>query len=117
MILNLFSHPISYITLFNATPDGDYLFEIEHLKEKYGYPDKTFKQYKVLNCDLFSKQINNLGRSFKQTIKFDYNENKIRLHIMDSNLQLIDKERNWSHGVFKKKFGRKLEFLSFGYSR
>ncbi len=33
----------SYITLFNATPDGDYLFEIERLRKQYGYPDKDFK--------------------------------------------------------------------------
>lgn len=107
------SCPESYITLFNATPDGDYLFEIERLKEKFGYPDKTIKQYKVLNCDLFSRQINNLGRSFKQTIKFDYNENKIRLHIMDNNLQLIDKEVSWSFELLKEKFERKLKYLAF----
>jgi hypothetical protein len=38
----------SYITLFTAVPDGKKLFELERLKETYGYPCKkiaTIKYY------------------------------------------------------------------------
>lgn len=34
----------SAITLFNAVPDGEYLFEVERLKNNYGYPSKKDKK-------------------------------------------------------------------------
>ncbi len=101
----------SYITLFNATPDGDYLFEIDHLKQNYGYPDKVLKQYKILNCDMFSNKINDMGSVCKQTIKVDYKERKVRLYIMDNSLKLIDKEVSWSFEMLKEKFERKLKYI------
>lgn len=101
----------SYITLFNATPDGDYLFEIERLKQNYGYPDSKLNQYNVLNCNIFANRINNLGNLYKQTVKIDYNEKKIRLYIIDNNLNLIDKEVSWSFKLLKEKFERKIKYL------
>lgn len=106
-------HSKSYITLFNATPDGDYLFEISHLKQNYGYPDRILKQHKVLNCDVFANQINNIGSVYKQTLKIDYKEKKIRLYIMNSNLQVVDKEISWSFEMLKEKFERKTKYLAF----
>lgn len=107
------TYPNSYITLFNATPDGDYLFEIERLKETYGYPDKNLKQFKVLNCDVFANSITNLGNSYKQIIKTDNAEKKLRLHILDNNLNLVDNEISWSFDMLKEKFERKLKLLAY----
>src|SRR5574344_982858 len=39
----------SFITLFNATPDGEYLFQIKRIKKKYGYYDMQEYKYKVFN--------------------------------------------------------------------
>lgn len=103
----------SYITLFNATPDGDYLFEIERLRKQYGYPDKDFKQYKIVNCDVFANKITNLGAKYKQTIKINTDEEKIRLNILNNDLNLIDNEISWSFKLIKDKFKRKLQFLTF----
>lgn len=36
----------SAITLFNAVPDGEDLFEVERLKNNYGYPYKKTKNIK-----------------------------------------------------------------------
>lgn len=107
------SYPKSYVTLFNATPDGDYLFEIEHIKQKFGYPDKILKQCKVLNCDIYANKISDIGNAYKQIIKIDYNEKKLRLYIMDNNLKLVDKEVSWSFEMLKEKFERKLKYLAF----
>lgn len=107
------TYPNSYITLFNATPDGDYLFETERLKETYGYPDKNLKQFKVLNCDVFANSITNLGAHYKQIIKINNFERKLKLHILDNNLNLIDNEVSWSFDMLKDKFERKLKFLAY----
>lgn len=116
IIFELKTHHVyskSYITLFNATPDGDYLFEIDRLKQKYGYPDTRFKQYKVLNCNIFANEINNFGSNYKQTIKVNYKERKIRLYIMDNNLNLIDKEVSWSFEMLREKYERKVKYLAY----
>lgn len=44
-----------YTTLFNLTPKGKNEFEIKHLCETYGYPDKILKNHKILH---FSVQAN-----------------------------------------------------------
>jgi hypothetical protein len=43
----------SYITLFNATPDGKKLQDIERLKNIYGYPYKKDRSYKVLYANVY----------------------------------------------------------------
>ena len=46
----------SAITLFNATPDGDDLFEIERLKNTYGYPYKKDRKFKSLYIEAFGNK-------------------------------------------------------------
>ncbi len=101
----------SYITLFNATPDGDFLFEIERLRQQYGYPDKDIKLFKVINCDVYANKINNLGIKYKQIIKISREEKKIRLCILNNDLSLIDNEISWSFNLLKEKFERKMKNL------
>lgn len=51
----------SAITLFNATPDGEDLFEIERLKNNYGYPCKSDRNYKVIYIEAFGDKLNFAG--------------------------------------------------------
>ena len=99
------------ITLFSATPDGDYLFEVERLKNTYGYPDKDMKEFKILNFETSANQLNNLGSNFKQTIRINRQKEVVKLHILTNNLELIDNEVSWSFKMLKEKFERKLRYL------
>ena len=101
------------ITLFSATPDGDYLFEVERLKNTYGYPDKHMKEFKILNFETATNELNNLGSNFKQTIRVNKQKEVVKLHILTNNLELIDDEVSWSFKMLKDKFERKLRYLAF----
>lgn len=100
------------ITLFSATPDGDYLFEVERLKNTYGYPDKHMKEFKILNFETAANELNNLGSNFKQTIRVNKQKEIVKLHILTNDLELIDHEVSWSFKMLRDKFERKLRYLA-----
>lgn len=103
----------SFISLFNATPDGDYLFEIKRLRNNYGYPDKVLKEYKVINNEFFASKIKNLGSKYKAKLKIDWESKKLRLIILNNCLQIVDNEVSWSFDLLKEKLYRKLKYLAF----
>ena len=103
----------SFISLFNATPDGDYLFEIKRLRNNYGYPDKVLKEYKVINNEFFANKIKNLGSKYKAKLKIDWENKKLRLIILNNCLQIVDNEVSWSFDLLKEKLYRKLKYLAF----
>lgn len=103
----------SFVSLFNATPDGDYLFEIKRLRNTYGYPDKVLKECKVINNDFFANKIKNLGARYKAKLKIDWENEKLRLIIFNNCLQIVDNEVSWSFDLLKEKLFRKLNNLAF----
>lgn len=103
----------SFISLFNATPDGDYLFEIKRLRNTYGYPDKLLKECKVINNEFFASKIKNLGAKYKAKLKIDWKNEKLRLIILNNCLQIVDNEVSWSFDLLKEKLLRKLKYLAF----
>ncbi len=102
----------SFLSLFNMTPDGDYLFELKRIKEKYGYPDKILKDCKILNVDVFGDKVNPITYKYLAKLKIDYEKEKIRLVILNRNLEVIDEEASWSFDVLKEKLNRKLKYLA-----
>lgn len=100
------------ISLFNATPDGRFLFPIKNLCEKYGYPDKTFKSVKILCGDVSAKELNNIGINFKYKIIVDRISQNIILQVYDSKNKLIDATVEWSFSMLKEKLNRKLKYLA-----
>ena len=103
----------SFISLFNATPDGDYLFEIKRLRNTYGYPDKKLKECKVINGEFFTSKIKNLGARYKAKLEIDWENEKLRLIILNNCLQIVDNEVSWSFNLLKEKLYRKLKYLAF----
>lgn len=102
-----------FISLFNATPDGDYLFEIKRLRNTYGYPDKVLKECKVINNEFSASKIKSLGARYKAKLKIDSENKKLRLIILNTYLQIVDNEVSWSFDLLKEKLYRKLKYLAF----
>lgn len=102
----------SYVNLFNAAPDGDNLCEIERLRNNYGYPDKILKNCKIINCDVFANRLKNLGSKYKTKLLVDWQNEKIRLIILDNCLQTVDTKISWSFDLIKEKLFRKLNYLA-----
>jgi len=102
----------SYTTLFNATPDGTYLFEIKRLQQLYGYPDRVLKYCKVLQGEVNALEKKKIGLWYSYQLEVDYCEEKVYLCIYREN-RLIDKETFWSFALLKEKLERKLSILAF----
>ena len=94
----------SAITLFTASPDGDYLFEIERIKNTYGYPCKKDRKYKVLYVEAYGNKRNFAGIKYQYKIEVDKIKEKIYLCIFDRSNKLIEKEVSWSFEYLKKKY-------------
>lgn len=107
------SNSKSYTNLFNCAPEGPHYHEIERLKNKYGYPDSTFKQYKVLSTSVYSNCFNEVGIKYYFKLKIDRNEEKIFLQIFDKNKNLLEDFVYWSFDTISQKLYRKLNYLAF----
>jgi hypothetical protein len=100
------------ITLFNATPDGKFLFSIQTLCEKYGYPDKTFRLVKILGGDVTADKANYIGVHFKFKLIVDKINENIVLQVYNRRNQMIDDTIQWSFSMLKEKLDRKLKYLA-----
>lgn len=102
----------SYISLFSATFDGKYLFEIKRLTKKYGKPDETIKTSNVLYMQLYGKYLTPFGDNFKAKLDVNYKEKKVFLLVFDHNGKLIDDNSYWSFELLEEKLLRKLQYLA-----
>lgn len=102
----------SAITLFNAVPDGENLFEIERLKEIYGYPSKKDKNYKVLYIEAYGNRFNYAGIKYKYKIEVDRIERKVYLCIYNKYNEFIEKKIYWSFDYLEERLTNKVKFLA-----
>lgn len=103
----------SYTNLFNCTPTGPHYHEVERLKEKFGYPDKILKEYKVLNTSVYATEKNKVGLNFYFKLQVDKKQNKIFLLVFDKQNNLIEDIVYWDFDILREKIFRKLKTLAF----
>lgn len=106
-------YTVGYISLFNIASDGDTLFSLNDLYNSFGYPDKIFPQFNVLNISLFANRYTNIGYSkcFKLTIDKDYN--KIKIVAINKYKNITNNSVSWSFQLLKETLERKLCYLAF----
>lgn len=102
----------SAITLFNAVPNGKEPFEVERIKDAYGYPYKKDRRYKALYLDIYSNKMTFGGVKYQYKIDVDRDEEKIFLCIYDKYNNLIERETFWSFEYLKNKIMNKLQILA-----
>ena len=105
-----FSKTNTPISLFTASPDGDIVYPIETLQHEYGYPDKEYPQFKVLNIEVFATKYTVLGVDKLFKLEVDRNNEVVRLNA-------IYKGKNesyitWSFYILEKKLQSKLEYIA-----
>lgn len=99
-----------YITLFNATPKGKYEYATHYLLEKYGYPDRVYKNKKVLNRPVYSNSLR--GNKYFFTLKVDYKHMLVRLKIIDNFLNTLEDDICWTFYELETKLYRKHRYLA-----
>lgn len=106
-----------FIELFNAVPDGDFLFPIKTLISKYGYSTKKNPLSKAIVGDVYANKDNMIGLYYIYRIKVDRNKRLIRLLISNYNGDFIDSSISWSFDYLKDKLYRKLKYLALVYAK
>lgn len=99
------------IHLFNATPDGDFLFPIKRIVDEIGYPDKNFPDKNVLNVSINAKQFTNIGYYKQVKLVVDYGNEKI-IVLAFKNGKCIDVAISWSFRLIKEHLDNKLNYLA-----
>lgn len=102
----------SYITLITAVPDGEDLFEVERLKNTYGYPCKKDKKYKVLYADVYGNKITFGGAKYQYKLDINKEDKKIYLCVFNKYDELIERKVYWSFKYLEIKIVNKLQVLA-----
>ncbi len=103
----------SYITLFNVTPKGKNEFEIKHLCNAYGYPDKILKEKRVLAVSVQANSTTLVSNRFLFKLNINYKNEKIFLSIMDKNMNILNKDTYWEFKQIKERLEKKLPVLAY----
>ena len=102
----------SYITLFNAIPDGEKPQEVERLKNSYGYPYKKDKRYKALYAGVYGNKKTFAGIKYQYKLDVDRIAQKIFLCVYDRYDNLIEREVYWSFIYLESKIMLKMQVLA-----
>lgn len=98
------------IELFNDTPSSPYINTTQWLTEKFGYPDKTWKEKNSLKGDVSATKKNKIGLFY--SYKLQVNKNKIVLEIYNSKNILINNEVYWDFEWLRRKLETKLNYFA-----
>lgn len=103
----------SYTTLFNKTLDG--ILVSQNLCQKYGYPDKEFKNKKILNISINAQQ-SLVANHYYFSLMVDYEKEKIILIIKDKKGNLLENNACWSFNLLKEAVYTKLKYVALVYA-
>lgn len=99
------------IHLFNAEPDGDFLFPHERILKELGYPSKKNPKYKVFLSAAYGNDFSNIGYSKKVKLYVNYKDKKIDLIATDKFYNHIVINVSWSFNTIKEKLEQKINKL------
>jgi len=93
-------------------PNWSDFFEIQRIKEKYGYSDSITKEFKVFNGEVFSNFKKKIGNKYYFKLEINHNFKKISLVVFDSHGNIVDNSTYWSFTVLEEKLYCKLQYLA-----
>ena len=99
------------ITLFNATPDGDFLFPMKRIYENFGIEDIEYKGCKKFYASI-STTARFAGKKFRFKLNIDRENEIIKIIAIDKAGNFIDTNVSWSFNFLKEKIERKIKHLA-----
>lgn len=97
--------------LFSIIPDGDYLFPMERIRDILGYPDKNYKEFKILNMDFNCVDYTKIGLFRKAIIRIDRSKEKLYIEAIKDNRRMLKVDVSWSFKLLKDRLYLKLKEL------
>ena len=103
------------IGLFTATPDGDYLFSIKRIYERFGWPQSKHKGIsgKVFYATMSANEYKHAGMNYQFKLYVVRIRRVIRVYAFSNKTGVIDTEVSWSFDFLRDKVERKLKYLAF----
>lgn len=81
-----------YTTLFNASPIGPSFYEVNRIKNRYGWYSRTCKNKKIFNASISANRISIIGKKWKMTLHINDEKGYIILYISDLHDNIIEKK-------------------------
>ena len=103
---------LSYVTLFNATPDSHIIMGARRLLNLYGYPDKIIKEANVFQNSIYGSHYTSTGFKYRFKLFVNYEKKKVYLQVYDRYFRLIEEKTYWTFEMLREKLERKLQFLA-----
>ena len=100
------------IHLFNAEPDGDFLFPQDRIITHVGYPSKKNPNYKVFLSAAYGNDYTNIGYSKKVKLYVNRKKEKIDFLVTDKFYRKIKVDVSWSFSLIKSKVEKKINELA-----
>jgi len=98
------------IELLNDTPSGPYINTTQWLTNKYGYPDKTWREKKAFKGDVNCISLKKIGLFYSYKLRVD--KRKLILEIYNFNGKKINEDLYWDFEWLKKKLETKLKYFA-----
>lgn len=99
-------------TLFCLTPTTKYINPMETLVNEYGYSTSKVLNKKVLMGEIYSTKLTRIGKDYLFKIIIDETEEKIKIKILNNNLENMNETIYWDFDDVKKTLIRKLKTLA-----
>ncbi len=99
------------IHLFCLAPDGDCIFPIDKIVEVLGYPDKEYKNYKVLSVNLTTLNYSSIGNN-RAKIFVNWKDSKVEIIACNMYCKSLGVNVSWSFELIKKAIYNKLQNLA-----
>lgn len=100
------------IGLFNATPDGDYLFPMKRLYDRFAFPQRGDLRYRVFYASMVATEYTRAGRNYQFKLVVDKEKELIKVIAYSKVTGIIDPNISWSFSFLKEKLERKLKYLA-----
>lgn len=110
------SYSKSLISLFCSVPDGEELFEVERLRNTYGYPDKQIKEAKVIFATVYANKYSIMGSKYIFKLDIDNQKRRLYLNIYNKEYDLVERKVYWSFNLLEERLYTKLKYLMLVYA-
>ena len=100
-------------TLFSATFDGEFLFEMKRIWETYGVKDSSIAGAKHFYLPVRVGIFSIYERKYKFELEVDYKEERVYLCIYDLKGNLVERQSYWTFSLLQQKIECKLNYLAF----
>ena len=97
----------NHIDLFNCAPDGGIVNGIKWISERFGYPDRDYKNINVLKGNVYANKLSKIGSTYLFKLKIDEIQKRIYLNIIDYQFRLINNDIYWDFNTLEDKLVRK----------